>query len=108
VNTIVTNVPGPGVSLYVQGKRLETLVPMVPLAQGVGLAFAILSYADALTFGITTDPALVPDGERLGELIGQALEELRVLAGVERSGPRSATVLPERQRRLAGGPGRVA
>jgi WS/DGAT/MGAT family acyltransferase len=108
VNTIVTNVPGPGVSLYVQGKRLQTLVPIVPLAQGVGLAFAILSYADALTFGITTDPALVPDGERLAELIGQALDELRMLAGIERSEPRSASVLPERQRRLASTPGRVA
>src|SRR5262249_20512325 len=31
INTICTNVPGPPVSIYVQGKRLETLVPLVPL-----------------------------------------------------------------------------
>jgi WS/DGAT/MGAT family acyltransferase len=108
VNTICTNVPGPPVSLYVQGKRLETLVPMVPLAQGVGLAFAILSYADALTIGITADPALVPDVDRLCGLLQDGLDELRMLAGVERARPRGTPVAPERQRRLAVVPGHVA
>jgi hypothetical protein len=99
VNTICTNVPGPPVSLYVQGLRLETLVPMVPLAQGVGLAFAILSYADTLTIGITADPALVPDVDRLTELLETGFEELRELAGVERVALRAVPVRPERQRR---------
>ena len=108
VNTICTNVPGPPVSLYVQGKRLETLVPIVPLAHGVGLAFAILSYADTLTIGVTADPALVPDGEHLCELLQGGLDELRVLAGVERAVPRVAVVRPERQRRRMAPPSRVA
>jgi WS/DGAT/MGAT family acyltransferase len=99
VNTICTNVPGPPVSLYVQGLRLETLVPIVPLAQGVGLAFAILSYADTLTIGITVDPALVPDVEQLCELLDGGFEELRLLAGVERVGQRPIPIRPERQRR---------
>ena len=99
VNTICTNVPGPPVSLYVQGLRLETLVPIVPLAQGVGLAFAILSYADALTIGITADPALVPDVDRFGDLLQAGFEELRVLAGVERVARRPLPLRPERQRR---------
>jgi len=107
INTICTNVPGPPVSLYVQGKRLETLVPIVPLAQGVGLAFAILSYADALTIGITADPALLPDGDRLCGLLQAGLEELRELAGVERLS-RPTPVRPERQRRTAVPPSRVA
>jgi hypothetical protein len=79
----------------------------VPLAQGVGLAFAILSYADTLTIGITTDPALVPDSERIAALLGEGMEELRGLAGVElavRRGP----VRPERQRRRESAPSRVA
>jgi diacylglycerol O-acyltransferase / wax synthase len=104
VNTICTNVPGPGVSLYVQGMRLELLVPIVPLARGVGLAFAILSYTDALTFGITADPALVPDGERIAAFLGQALDELRAIAGVEPAPRREAPVPPERQRRLVAVP----
>jgi diacylglycerol O-acyltransferase len=108
VNTICTNVPGPPVSLYVQGKRLETLVPVVPLAHGVGLAFAILSYADMLTIGINADPALVPDGERLCELLQAGLDELRTLAGVDRTVPRVVSVLPERQRRRTAPPSQVA
>jgi diacylglycerol O-acyltransferase len=99
VNTICTNVPGPPVSLYVQGLRLETLVPIVPLAQGVGLAFAILSYADTLTIGMTADPALVPDAERFCELLETGFEELRVLAGIDRVGKRAVPLRPERQRR---------
>jgi len=107
INTICTNVPGPPVSLYVQGKRLETLVPLVPLAQGVGLGFAILSYADTITVGITTDPALVPDVERLDPLLRGGLAELSALAGVEIR-TTDAPVLPELERRRRSRPTRVA
>lgn len=102
VNTVCTNVPGPPVSLYAQGKRLETLVPIVPLAQGVGLAFAILSYADTLTIGVTADPALVPNGELVIELLREAYDELRALAGVEQVTIRTAPVPSERTRRRLG------
>lgn len=84
INTVCTNIPGPPVSLYVQGRRLETLVPIVPLAQGVGLAFAILSYADRLTIGLTYDPALVHDAAGVCALLQDGFRELRTLAGVDR------------------------
>jgi diacylglycerol O-acyltransferase len=107
INTVCTNIPGPPVSLYVQGKRLEKLVPMVPLAQGVGLVFAILSYADTLTIGITSDPALVPNSETLCDLLQMGFGELRTLAGVERS-DRHGPIRPERQRRPGTVPSQVA
>jgi len=72
---------------------------MVPLAKGVGLAFAILSYAETLTIGITADPALVPDADQLCGLLRDGFEELRVLAGVEHVAKRPGPVPPERQRR---------
>lgn len=99
INTICTNVPGPPVSLFAQGKRLATLVPLVPLADGIGLGFAILTYADTITIGISADPSLVPDSERLRHLLLDGFDELRTLAGVERVAPRPAPVPPERQRR---------
>jgi WS/DGAT/MGAT family acyltransferase len=108
INTVCTNVPGPPVSLYVQGQRLQMLVPVVPLAQGVGLAFAILSYADTLTVGITCDPALVPDVDRLPPMLASGLETLRRLAGVEPPPRRAEPVRPERLRRADAAPGRVA
>jgi WS/DGAT/MGAT family acyltransferase len=100
VNTVCTNVPGPPVSLYVQGRRLEVMAPLVPLAQGVGLAFAILSYADAITLSVTSDPALVGDVDALATGILDAHAELCVLAGLERDQERARhSVLPERKRR---------
>ncbi|HYR96530.1 MAG TPA: wax ester/triacylglycerol synthase family O-acyltransferase [Candidatus Binatus sp.] len=99
VNTVCTNIPGPPVSLYAQGLRLEILVPIVPLVQGVGLVFAILSYADTLTIGITVDPALIPGAEQFCELLQTGFEELRALAGIERIERRVGPLRPERQRR---------
>lgn len=91
INTVCTNVPGPPVSLFCQGRRLETMVPLVPLAQGVGLAFAILSYADTITIGIVCDPALVGDVTPIAEDIGAAHAELLAVAGArERRPPRGA------------------
>lgn len=98
VNTICTNVPGPPVSLYAQGVRLETMIPLVPLAQGIGLAFAMLSYADTLTIGVTLDPALIRDGERIIEHIGESFEELCMLAGIEHA-ERQGPMRSERRRR---------
>jgi WS/DGAT/MGAT family acyltransferase len=107
VNTICTNVPGPPVSLYFQGRRLETMVPMVPLAQGVGLAFAILSYADTITIGANLDPGLISDGERISAELYASFDELRALAGVEPIARRDP-VRPERQRRADAVPSQVA
>ena len=74
---------------------------MVPLAQGVGLAFAILSYADTLTIGITVDPALVPDPDVVSDLLLAGFEELRAVAGVERPARRSEPVRSELRRRTS-------
>ncbi len=107
VNTICTNVPGPPVSLYLQGRRLDRMVPIVPLAQGVGLAFAILSYADSITIGVNLDPGLIRDGDRITAHLDESFAELRGLAGVQAATPRPP-VRPERQRRRLTAPSRVA
>jgi WS/DGAT/MGAT family acyltransferase len=108
VNTVCTNVPGPPVSLYFQGRRLETMIPIVPLAQGVGLAFAILSYADSITIGANLDPGLIADGDRITAHLRESFDELRGLAGVEPASRAPKAVPPERQRRRAAAPSQVA
>jgi WS/DGAT/MGAT family acyltransferase len=102
VNTICTNVPGPPVSLYMQGVRLERMAPFAPLAEPVGLAFAIVSYADTLTIGFTADAALVADLREVVPPFAIAFEELWTATGRVR-GARLGPVLPERQRRHAAG-----
>jgi diacylglycerol O-acyltransferase len=84
LNTICTNVPGPPCRLYQQGVGLDGIVPFVPLAGEVGVAFAALSYADALTIGVTTDAGVVPHGNEVIRGLRASFDELRqVTAGRE-------------------------
>lgn len=79
VNTICTTAPASAVRLYLQGRRVEGVVPMVPLTQGVGMAFGVFGYGDVLGIGITFDPALLPDADRMPARLREALDELRGL-----------------------------
>lgn len=108
INTICTNMPGPPVSLYFQGRRLDKMIPIVPLAQGVGLAFAILSYTDSITIGANLDPGLITDGERITAHLRESFDELRGLAGIQPISQAPKAVPPERQRRGRPAPSQVA
>jgi diacylglycerol O-acyltransferase len=65
VNTVCTNVPGPAELRTLCGRRVTAIHPIVPLGLGMGLGFAILSYAGTVSICATADPALVPDVEAL-------------------------------------------
>jgi WS/DGAT/MGAT family acyltransferase len=88
VNTICTNVPGPTVSLYQQGVRLDRLIPFAPIVDGIGVAFAVLSYEDTLTLGITADPGLVPDVQAVVTALRTSFQELSAATGVAAMTPR--------------------
>jgi len=98
VNAICTNVPGPPIALYMQGVRLERMIPFAPLAEGIGLAFAIVSYAGALTIGITADAGLMHDLRDVVGPLHASFEELWAATGLTRVGVHRP-VRPERQRR---------
>jgi WS/DGAT/MGAT family acyltransferase len=82
VNTIVTNVPGPQVPLYLQGARLRALYPQAPLLAGMGLAIGLVSYDGRVHWGIVSDPDLVPDADVFVERIGRSLRRLADAAGL--------------------------
>lgn len=79
-NVVCTNVPGPQVPLYIVGRRLETLWPLLPLSMGLGLGVALTSYNGALYWGLTGDPELVPDIDETARCIERAFEELKLAA----------------------------
>jgi len=87
VNLVVTNVPGPPSTLYLLGRELEAVFPLVPLGANLGLGVAIVSYAGGIFFGFTSDPDIVPDVDELPSLLHGALEELAEAAGAELSAP---------------------
>src|SRR3954447_1169654 len=75
-NLVVTNVPGPQIPLYVLGRRMTALYPVVPLAQRQALGIAIMSYDGSLGFGLLADYDAVPDVEELAEDLQAAVADL--------------------------------
>ena len=76
VNLVVTNVPGPPFPLFLLGARMLEVFPIVPLGGNLSEEVAILSYEDAITIGITSDPDTCPDADVFVAGIERTLEEL--------------------------------
>jgi diacylglycerol O-acyltransferase / wax synthase len=67
-NLVVTNIPGPQFPLYVLGRRMEALYPMVPLAQKQAVCVGIMSYDGQIHFG------LIGDYDAMADLDSMALD----------------------------------
>jgi hypothetical protein len=93
-NLVVTNVPGPQFPLYLLGRELTDIFPMVPLARGQALGVAIMSYNGRMNYGLVGDYDALADIDDLPADFDAALAELADAAGVTLSGPPS-----ERRRR---------
>jgi WS/DGAT/MGAT family acyltransferase len=94
-NIVVTNVPGPQFPLYMLGRQLEAIFPLVPLAKNSALGIAIMSYNGQLNFGITADFDALPDVEIVAEEIESCIEELAAAAivpGASRRRPTAGAV----------------
>ena len=85
-NLVVTNVPGPQVPLYMLGRELDAIFPMVPLAENTALGIAIMSYNGQLNFGLIADYDALPDVETLAEELRLSIEELAGAAAPTSSG----------------------
>ena len=79
VNTIVSNVPGPPIPVYLAGARLEALYPVSAVAHGIGLNITVMSYCGELDFGIVADRDLVDDVVSLAAALREAQAELMAL-----------------------------
>lgn len=82
-NTVATNVPGPQVPLYMNGKRMVAQYPFVPIGYNMGMGTAIFSYDQKLFFGIGADTETMADVDKFREILDQCFVELREKAGVE-------------------------
>ena len=78
-NLVVTNVPGPQFPLYVLGRQLRDIFPMVPLAKRQAVCVGIMSYDGGINFGLVGDYEGLPT---LGGLAGDLNDELENLAAL--------------------------
>ena len=92
-NLVVTNVPGPQFPLYVLGREMTAIYPMVPLAENTALGIAIMSYNGQLNFGLVADYDALDDVEALADELRAAIEELAA-----RAGPQGFASAPARDR----------
>jgi diacylglycerol O-acyltransferase len=90
-NVVVTNVPGPQFPLYMLGRQLDTIYPLVPLAKNTALGIAIMSYNGQLNFGLTADFDALGDVETLAEEINSCIEEIAAAATVPGTVPARPT-----------------
>lgn len=94
-NLVITNVPGPPMSVYLLGARMIESFPVVPLATGQALGIALLSYAGGLHWGFNSDWDALPDLHDLAD--GTATEFARLLAAARDARPPAvATPAPSR------------
>jgi len=101
-NVVVTNVPGPQFPLYLLGRRLQRLYPVVPLAHQQALGVAIMSYDGQLGFGLLGDYDALADLEDLAADLRTGILDLaraagvRSPAGTRRRAPRTGRRSPAR------------
>jgi WS/DGAT/MGAT family acyltransferase len=79
-NLVVTNVPGPQFPLYVLGRKLRDIFPMVPLAKRQAVCVGIMSYDGGINFGLVGDYEGMPGLAALAGDLNDELENLAALA----------------------------
>jgi len=94
-NLVVTNVPGPQFPLYLLGRRLHVLYPVVPLARRQALGIAVMSYDGHLGFGLLADYDALPELETIVQDLKWAIASLARVAGV-RSDRASGSAKPRK------------
>jgi diacylglycerol O-acyltransferase / wax synthase len=85
-NLVVTNVPGPQFPLYLLGRRLQVLYPVVPLARRQALGIAVMSYDGHLGFGLLGDYDALPKLESIALDLKTAIASLSRAAGLRAAG----------------------
>ena len=81
-NLIITNVPGPPFPLYCAGARVVTQYGVGPMFDSLGMILVLLSYNGTVNITATACPDLVPDADRLPDLLQAGLAELEAATAV--------------------------
>jgi len=103
-NLTITNVAGPRERLYTARGELKTLLPALPVSEGIGLSITAVSYRERVDVCLVSCRELVPELDELADDLVAAFEELRD-APLE---PKKKRKRKRRSRPLDTGPGASA
>jgi WS/DGAT/MGAT family acyltransferase len=82
VNTVVTNVPGPQIPLYLAGAHMVNMYGLGIPTDGVGLFHTVFSYAGTITITVTADREQLPDPGLYADCLEEAFHDQVVAAGL--------------------------
>lgn len=82
-NLLVTNVPGPRETLYLDGARLLDISGAPPVVDGAGLLVASSSYDKALRVAVAACRNVMPEPERMRTYLQDAFAELQQAVGAK-------------------------
>jgi hypothetical protein len=81
INTIVSNVPGPQVPLYMAGARMVTYFGGAGVANGMGLLNGVTSYCGQLIMSMVSCREMMPDPGHYGDLLEVSFREIAAATG---------------------------
>lgn len=76
MNTFETNVRGPSVRLHLGGCAIERVVPLANTPGNAAVTFGAMSYGGQLVIATYADPDILPEQDRLNDLVAEDLREL--------------------------------
>jgi WS/DGAT/MGAT family acyltransferase len=85
-NTVVTNVPGPPVPLYMAGARMVTSCGLGPVMDSMGLFHAVTSYCGEIRITVTACREMLPDPAFYANCLKQSIDEYIALGEAAVSG----------------------
>jgi WS/DGAT/MGAT family acyltransferase len=86
-NCSITNVPGPATPLYLVGARMTYFSAIMPIADGLGLVFAVTSYDDMIIVSPTSCREQLPDPEFFAQCVRDSFQEYLALADAAGQAP---------------------
>lgn len=98
-HTVVSNIPGPQVPLYLAGARLHSLMALGPLVDGTGLFHGVVSGGGKISITAVACREMLPDPQFYRDCLQAAWDELQA-ATRAKTKKRGST--PRRKKRQAG------
>ncbi len=86
-NVVISNVPGPRETLYLDSARLDAVYPVSIVTHYLALNITISGYGDALGFGFTACRRSVPALQRMLDYTDESIAELEAALGTAHGKP---------------------
>ena len=82
-NVVISNVPGPPVTLYLAGARMLTNAPASIVVHGIALNITVQTYEKHLEVGLIACGEALPDIDALAAQMRQAYDDFIELAAAD-------------------------